>query len=75
MNELIARPTYIRQLLNFKDKELIKIVTGVRRCGKSTLFQLYIDELKLMGVKDKQIQLIKLEEIENAHLLNYASLH
>ncbi len=75
MDTLIARPTYIRQLLNFKDKELIKIVTGVRRCGKSTLFQLYIDELKLMGVKDKQIQLIKLEEIENAHLLNYASLH
>ena len=40
---MIERPIYLEELINFKDKELIKIVTGIRRCGKSTLFDLYIE--------------------------------
>ena len=73
--KLIKRPLYIGKLLGFKDRELIKIVTGIRRCGKSTLFDLYIDELKKLGVKDNQIQLIKLEELENEGLLDYQTLY
>ena len=38
---MIERPNYINQLIKFKDKELIKIITGIRRCGKSTLMELY----------------------------------
>jgi predicted AAA+ superfamily ATPase len=38
---MINRPEYLKKMLVFKDKHLIKIVTGVRRCGKSTLFELY----------------------------------
>ncbi|MBD5405227.1 ATP-binding protein [bacterium] len=72
---MIKRPVYINKLLSFKDADVIKIVTGIRRCGKSTLFDLYIEELKKLGVKDNQIQLIKLEEIENENLLDYKKLH
>ena len=43
---MIERTEYLNQLINFKDIDLIKVVTGIRRCGKSTLFGLYIDYLK-----------------------------
>lgn len=59
---MIERKQYIKQLINFKDKDLIKIVTGIRRCGKSTLFDLYIDYLKEQGVSEKQIIKINLED-------------
>lgn len=75
INKLIQRPVYINKLLSFKDKDVIKIITGIRRCGKSTLFDLYIEELKKQGVTTNQIQLIKLEEIENEALLNYKTLY
>lgn len=59
---MIERTEYIEQLKAFKDKDLIKVVTGIRRCGKSTLFDLFIDYLKKMGVKDEQIIKINLED-------------
>ena len=52
---VIERKKYLEELISFKDKELIKVVTGIRRCGKSTLFDLYIDYLKKNGIKDEQI--------------------
>lgn len=72
---LIKRPVYIDKLLAFKDADVIKIITGIRRCGKSTLFSLYIDELRKKGISQKQIQFIKLEEIENEALLDYRELY
>ena len=68
---VIDRPQYIRELMSFKDTDLIKIVTGVRRSGKSTVFDLYVAELLKQGVSKEQIQIIKLEEVENEHLLDY----
>lgn len=59
---MIERQEYLKQLINFKDQDLIKIVTGVRRCGKSTLFDLYIDYLKQNGISDDQIIKINLED-------------
>ena len=38
MRELINRPIYMEQLISFREKQIIKVVTGIRRCGKSTLF-------------------------------------
>ena len=38
---MIQRPEYLKELKNFKDKELIKVITGIRRCGKSTLLEMY----------------------------------
>lgn len=52
---LIDRPNYINELKSFKDQDLIKVVTGLRRSGKSTLFELYINYLKSTGIKDRQI--------------------
>ena len=72
---IIERPQYVKELLMFKDTDLIKILTGVRRCGKSTVYELYAEELKKQGVSQNQIQIIKLEEEENAELLDYHKLH
>ena len=59
----------------WKDKQVIKIITGIRRCGKSTLFSLFIDRLKKIGVDDKHIIFINFEELENEKLCDYRNLH
>ena len=61
---MIERTEYLEQLKRFKDKDLIKVVTGIRRCGKSTLFELFVKYLKEIGVKDNQIIKINLEDID-----------
>ncbi|MBQ3145693.1 MAG: ATP-binding protein [Clostridia bacterium] len=61
---MIQRPEYLNQLIKFKDKNLIKIVTGIRRCGKSTLFKLFVDYLKNNGISENQIIQINLENPE-----------
>ena len=72
---MIERKDYLDNLISLKDKQVIKVITGVRRCGKSTLFELYINYLKQTGVEDNQIISINLEELENSHLLDYKSLY
>ena len=52
---MIERKEYMNFLLKLKDKHIIKVVTGIRRCGKSTLFELYKDYLLKNGVKKEQI--------------------
>lgn len=61
---MITRKEYIDNLIRFQDKQLIKVVTGIRRCGKSTLFELYQDCLKSNGVADEQILSVNLEDGE-----------
>ena len=61
---MIERTEYLEQLKRFKDKDLIKVVTGIRRCGKSTLFELFINYLKEAGVKNNQIIKINLEDAD-----------
>ena len=73
--EYIDRPEYIKKLLGFKDKRLIKIVTGVRRCGKSTLLELYQAELEKQGVLSNQIHSINLEDPSYRDLLDWAKLY
>jgi len=75
MNKLIQRKMYLEQLAVWREEELIKVVTGVRRCGKSTLFELYIEQLKIDGVTDEQVVLINLEDEEYSELLDYKKLH
>ena len=58
---MIARDVYLKKLIDFKDKDLIKIITGIRRCGKSTLFDIYINYLKEQGIQDEQIIKLNLE--------------
>jgi predicted AAA+ superfamily ATPase len=72
---MIERKEYLNQLIAGREKKVIKVVTGVRRCGKSTLFQLYIDYLKSTGVTDDQIISVNLEDLDYEHLLNYKALY
>lgn len=61
---MIDRSLYLDELKRWKDKDLIKVVTGIRRCGKSTLFDLFINYLKKSGIKDNQIIKINLEDAD-----------
>jgi hypothetical protein len=72
---MILRNIYLDQLIAYREKQIIKVVTGVRRCGKSTLFRLYIEYLKSTGVEDGQIISLNLEDIENEDLLEYKQLY
>jgi predicted AAA+ superfamily ATPase len=75
MNKLIERKDYLDQLAMWREEEMIKVVTGVRRCGKSTLFDLYIRRLKAEGVGDGQIVFVNLENEDFSELLDYKKLH
>lgn len=72
---MISRDIYLRALLQWRDKDVIKVVTGVRRCGKSTLMELLKRELRSQGVADDHIVHINLELLENEPLLEYHALH
>lgn len=61
---MVERKEYLEELKIWKEKDLIKVVTGIRRCGKSTLFDLFIDYLKSIGVSEKQIIKINLEDAD-----------
>ena len=61
---MIERTEYLEELKRWKDKDLIKVITGIRRCGKSTLFQLFIDYLKSTGINNEQIISINLEDAD-----------
>ena len=72
---MIQRIQYLDKLKLFKDKQLIKVITGVRRCGKSTLFTLYQAYLLSTGIAKEQIQTFNFEDILNADLQDYTKLH
>lgn len=72
---MIERKQYLDKLTSFKDKKLIKVVTGIRRCGKSTLFHLYQQYLRQNGIDASQIQNINLEDLDNLHLRNFEVLY
>ena len=75
VDKLIERKAYLDQLSMWREEKMIKVVTGVRRSGKSTLFDLYINRLKTEGVADEQIVFINLEDEDHAELLDYKKLH
>lgn len=58
---IIERKEYLEKLIAWKDKQLIKIVTGVRRCGKSMLLEIYGNYLKEHGIEEEQIISINFE--------------
>ena len=73
--ERIERTEYLNKLKVFKDKQLIKIITGVRRCGKSTLMEIFQDYLKNAGIADEQILAVNLEDFDFYELRNPQSLY
>ena len=75
MKELIERKQYMQTLRNLKDQNLIKVITGVRRCGKSTLLQMFADELLQNGVTQEQIQFYNFEDLETIALGDIYQIH
>ena len=75
MMSLIQREQYLDFLRRHKDQDVIKVVSGVRRCGKSTLFELFKQELLDSGVKPNQIISINFEDLEYEALQEYHALH
>ena len=72
---IIQRKEYLDKLIALKDKQLIKIVTGIRRCGKSTLLEIYQEWLKKQGVLDEQILSINFENLDYEELTDYKKLY
>ncbi len=72
---VIQRVEYLNKLISFKDKQLIKIVTGIRRCGKSTLLELYQHWLKEQGVPEERIIAINFEDLDYEELTDYKKLY
>lgn len=71
---MVERTEYLDTLKRWKDKNVIKVITGIRRCGKSTLFDLFITYLKENGVSDHQIIKINLEDADY-DFQNYKELY
>lgn len=74
-NSVFWRSEYIRQLEKWREKSVIKVVTGVRRAGKSSVFEMFIEHLKEEGVSDEQIIFLNLESMENYSLLEPLKLY
>ena len=72
---MINRTEYLENLMHFKDKNLIKVVTGIRRCGKSTLFELFQNYLIENSITKEQIIQINLEDGDYRHLRTSESLY
>lgn len=71
----IERTSYLNKLIAFKDKNLIKVITGIRRCGKSTIMEIYRDWLKEQGVYNDQIVYLNFEDYDNFELRNPKNLY
>ena len=73
---MIERPSYLEQLIRHKDSDLIKVVTGMRRSGKSVLLlEIFTQWLREHGVPESAIITIDLEDIENMHLRDASALY
>ncbi|MDD7034962.1 MAG: ATP-binding protein [Firmicutes bacterium] len=72
---LVERREYLNRLIQWKDEQVIKVITGIRRCGKSTLLLQYREWLKSSGVSDAQIVSVNFEELEYEDLQDYRKLY
>ena len=72
---MVLRKQYLDRLIRLRDKKIIKVVTGVRRCGKSTLLKQFEQYLLENGVVKEQIISINFEDISFDYLLEYHALY
>lgn len=72
---MIKREEYLKFLLEWKNQQIIKVISGIRRCGKSTLFELFREKLLQDGVDEKQIIDINFEDADNAELCDFKKLY
>ena len=72
---MIKREKYLSLIRDFYDTDLIKVITGIRRCGKSILLKQIIDELTQKGIDDKHIIYINFEDLNYSFISNYLDLN
>lgn len=72
---MVPRKQYMEKLKKMKDKNIIKMITGIRRCGKSTLLLMFRAYLKECGIADNQIISVNFEDVANEHLFDYRKLY
>lgn len=72
---MVERKEYLDQLSVWKDEQVIKVVTGLRRCGKSTLLQQYQELLRRQGVREEQIVSVNFEDMTYEPLLDFHTLY
>ncbi len=72
---MVQRRQYMDKLIRMKDEKIIRVITGIRRCGKSTLLALFQEYLRQNGVRDDQIVSINFEDLQFEHLLDYRKLY
>lgn len=75
MKECINRPEYLKKLIDYKDKDIIKIITGIRRCGKSTLLDLFEDHLLDQKIPKECILHMNLESLKYRKILDYEAFY
>lgn len=72
---MMERRAYLNQLVSWKDKDIIKLVSGVRHCGKTTILKMYQEYLLNSGVDQSQIISINFDDLEYEELLDYHKLY
>lgn len=72
---MVERKEYMEILGKWREKKVIKVVTGIRRCGKSSLLRMFRDRLLDEGLSETQIQEINFENLDNEPLLDYKALY
>jgi len=72
---MFPRDVYMNKLLAFKDKDMIKIVTGIRRCGKSTLLDMFADKLMESGIRRENLIRLNFESMRYEYIKDYRSLY
>ena len=71
---MINRELYMNQLLAYKDTEFIKVITGIRRCGKSSLLKLFMDKI-LKDNQNANVIYMNFESFEFDDILNYKDMY
>ena len=72
---IVRRSRYLDRLIAFQDTDLIKIVTGIRRCGKSTLLDMMREHLAQQGVPAERLLTFKMESLEYAGVTDYLTFY
>ena len=74
-SRLKPRPAYTDRLQAFRDSDMIKVITGIRRCGKSSVLALFRDQLREQGIDDAHIVFMNLESLQYDHLTDYLAFY
>ena len=72
---MIKREMYMQRIRPFINTDLVKVMTGIRRCGKSVMLELIKEELKNIGISDLQFLSFNFEDMRNSHLCTAQALH